>query len=123
MASPAQQQAAQPPQYAQQPVQMIQQPQYVPQTQVAHSRKTNMDCCNPIGKFLPLKFRPAQFGLGICMILNGFASIVIGIVGIFTAYYVYHGSHHITVYPNPAAWTGVDIWAGLFVSYDSSKLN
>lgn len=127
MASPTQQQSAQPLQYVQQqqarqPGPIIQQPQYIQQTQVLHSHGAQ-GCCNPIGRFLPLPFRPTQFALGICMILNGFASVIFGVVGIFTAYFISHGSNnHIYIYRNPAALIGADIWAGVFVSFDSTTV-
>lgn len=126
MAAPLQQQIAQPQQNiqqqpVQQSVQLIQQPQYVQQTQVVSPQKTRQGCCSPVGKLLPLKFRSVQFGLGICMIINGFTGIIFGIVGIFTAYgrsrYWYNGQYYYSIYPNPSAWVGANIWAGLFVSF------
>lgn len=125
MAAPNQQKMAQPPQYTleqpqQQPVQMIQQPQYVPQTQVLRPRKVRKGCCVPDGKSLPLSFRPTQSGFGFSMVFLGFASVVFGIVGIFTARGVYHGYQYVSYYPNPTAWIGANIWAGVFVSFGST---
>ncbi|RDD39319.1 hypothetical protein TrispH2_008328 [Trichoplax sp. H2] len=75
----------------------------------------NPGYCIPHGKSLPSNFRPAQFGLAIVLMICGLASMVLGIVGIFTT--TVPDSHlQGYVYHNPTTWVGADIWAGFFVS-------
>ena len=118
MAAPVQHQ-----QYVQQqPVKQqsapMMQAQFVQQPQIVHSQSTREGCCSPHGKALSIKFRPAQLALGICMILNGIAGVIFGIIGIFNTRHVYYGYQFFHVYYNPTAWIGANIWGGMFVSFN-----
>ncbi|RDD39336.1 hypothetical protein TrispH2_008326 [Trichoplax sp. H2] len=115
MALPTQPQFIQQPQILLQPAQIMtaQQPQVMYQDQVVTT-----SCCIPSKKSLPFKLQPAQFGLGILLVLIGLTSLLVGIIGFFTNSYLYtyQGiSYNSTYYIyNMTPWIGADIWAGVF---------
>lgn len=75
-------------------------------------------CCGNFVKNLPEKYRKACYAMGIILLLNGVASLIVGIVGFFTtSHRAYNYQYHYYYYfMNPTVHNGANIWSGIFVS-------